>query len=481
MPPPETAVNQHQSTGASPSPHDSPGRTPWLTLLLLLASGTIIRFLYLTRKAFWFDESFSVEVARISWGNFLHLLWWREANMSLYYVLLRIWLQFGYSEFYIRSLSVVISAATIPAIYWLARLLYDRRVALIAAALFTFSAYSIRYSQEARSYALFLLLATLSSGFLIALVREPVRRNRVGYVLISILAVYAHFYALLLLAAHWLSLRWLGSGESSTDGTTAIRSIAARLDHDWRRRASCARLRGQDWCRTDSLDSEARLPRSLRFLREPGREQPVASAGCQHGRLHCGSGSVGQVALDARPDLGNVALSVSASVAVVPGSADGSPVVRASCFSGALYDLLPAGAVDSGRRRPGAAAAIVAADGGSNGHPVVQHAGNILRLRKRLRHRAGCLWRSGSVHSRPGTARRCGRVPHRCDSRSLRICPLTAHRRETRPAPVSSLRSARRFSSPITERGSTTETSRASRQPIFCARPCLAIREFGSC
>ena len=227
MPPPETAVNQHQSTGASPSPHNSVGRAPWLTLLVLLASGAILRFLGLTRKPFWFDESFSVEVARISWGNFLHLLWWREANMSLYYSLLRIWLQFGHSEFYIRSLSVVIAAATVPAIYWLARLLYRRRVALIAAALFTFNAYSVRYSQEARSYALFLLLATLSSGFLIALVREPVRRNRIGYVLISILAAYAHFYALLLVAAHWLSVRWLRSGESSTDRTT--------LSAQWRR------------------------------------------------------------------------------------------------------------------------------------------------------------------------------------------------------------------------------------------------------
>lgn len=200
-------------------------------LLLLIASGTILRFLYLTRKPFWFDESFSVEVARVSWGNFLHLLWWREANMSLYYVLLRIWLQFGRSEFYIRSLSVVIAAATIPAIYWLARLLYDRRVALVAAALFTFNAYSIRYSQEARSYALFLFLATLSSGFLIAVVREPGRRNRIGYVLISIMAVYAHFYALLLLAAHWLSLRWLQleRSESSADGAR----LSAQLRRAW--------------------------------------------------------------------------------------------------------------------------------------------------------------------------------------------------------------------------------------------------------
>ncbi len=206
MHPPDAAVNQ--SAGSSPSPHKSASQPPWLSLLFLMAAGTIIRFLFLTRKPFWFDESFSAEVAQISWGNFLRLLWWREANMSLYYLLLRIWLLFGHSEFYIRSLSVVFAAATIPAIYWLARLLYDRRVAMTAAALFTFNAYSVRYAQEARSYALFLFLATLSSAFLIALIRQPCRRNRVGYVLVSVLAVYAHFYALLLLAAHWLALRW---------------------------------------------------------------------------------------------------------------------------------------------------------------------------------------------------------------------------------------------------------------------------------
>ena len=47
-----------------------------------------------------------------------------------------------------------------------------RRVALIAASLLAVNAYSIRYAQEARSYALFVLLATLSSGFLIAWLRE---------------------------------------------------------------------------------------------------------------------------------------------------------------------------------------------------------------------------------------------------------------------------------------------------------------------
>jgi len=162
-----------------------------------------------------------VEVARIAWSDLLHLLWWREANMALYYVMLRMWLHFGQSPFFIRSLSVLTAVATLPAIYWLARLLYDRRIALIAAALFAFNAYNVRYAQEARSYALFLLLATLSSGFLVAFLREPGRRNWLGYVIVSILAVYAHFYALLMVAVHWLAVRWMGCLSHSEEATAA--------------------------------------------------------------------------------------------------------------------------------------------------------------------------------------------------------------------------------------------------------------------
>ena len=203
-------------------------------ILLLFVAAAAIRFLHLASKPFWFDECFSVEVARIRWSDFLHLLWWREANMSLYYVLLRAWLSphqhYGKSPFFIRSLSVVIAAATLPAIYWLAGLLYDRRVALITAALFTFNAYSLRYAQEARSYALFLLLATLSSGFLISWLREPTRRKWLGYAIVSILAIYAHFYALLLVLAQWLAVRWLGNFSRSEDETVAR---SAQLRRAW--------------------------------------------------------------------------------------------------------------------------------------------------------------------------------------------------------------------------------------------------------
>jgi mannosyltransferase len=208
---------------------------------LLFAGTFALRFAHLAAKPFWFDECFSAEMARLDWRNFLHLLWRREANMSLYYLLLRAWLRilqsygihtFGQSEFLIRCLSVAISAATLPAIYWLARLLYNRKVALIASCLFAFNAYSVRYAQEARSYALFLLLATLSSGFLICWLRKPSRRNWLAYVFVSVLAVYAHFYALLLVAAHWIVLRWLGNPFVGLTEATA--ELSVKINGAWK-------------------------------------------------------------------------------------------------------------------------------------------------------------------------------------------------------------------------------------------------------
>ncbi len=225
--PSDTAASQNSGTSLQPATRTS--IIHWLALVLLMIAAAAVRLHYLAYKPFWFDETFSVEIARIDWKSFLHLLWWREANMSLYYLLLRIWLLFGTSGFFIRSLSVVFAVATLPTLYWLARSLYGRKVALIAAALFALNDFDIRYSQEARSYALFLLLATLSSGFLIRFLREPKGRYRTSYVVFSIVSVYAHFYALLLLIAHWIVLRYV----SVPDNDVSRERVWADLKRAW--------------------------------------------------------------------------------------------------------------------------------------------------------------------------------------------------------------------------------------------------------
>lgn len=176
-------------------------------LALLIVAGAALRFFRLDSKPFWFDEGVSVAIARMDWYDMARLLWKREANMALYYLLLRGWLHLGSSEAFVRSLSAIAALATIPVVYWLGRQLLDRRAGLIAATLLTFNAYHIRYSQEARSYTLYVLLTALSAAYFFASLREPSARNLRGHMLSSALALYAHFYAGLIIVLEWLWLR----------------------------------------------------------------------------------------------------------------------------------------------------------------------------------------------------------------------------------------------------------------------------------
>jgi hypothetical protein len=191
-----------------PLPSGHPGRPPALDLGIvaaLVAWGVWLRLHALSAKTFWFDEGVSVGIARLDWYNFLRILWRREGNMSLYYLLLRPWLHLGDSESFVRSLSVLFGVATIPMMYLLGRKLFSSRVGLIAAALLTVNAYHVRYSQEARSYSLMVLLCVCSSFFFLGCLESPTRARRVSHLACSSAAVYAHFYSVLLLVAQWIA------------------------------------------------------------------------------------------------------------------------------------------------------------------------------------------------------------------------------------------------------------------------------------
>ena len=192
-------------------------------LALITGSAAVFRLHSLSAKTFWFDEGVSVAVARLDWYNFARILWRREANMSLYYLLLRYWLHFGGSEFFVRSLSVLFAVASIPAIYLLGRRLFDSRVGLMAAAMLAVNAYHVQYSQDARSYSLMVLLCLLSCLYFLKGLDQPSRRNRTVYVLSSALAVYAQFFSALLVIAQWVSLKMLDR-----------RQIPRQTRNDWR-------------------------------------------------------------------------------------------------------------------------------------------------------------------------------------------------------------------------------------------------------
>ena len=207
----------------TPSPQGSSSPFELILLALITAVAAALRFHSLAAKSFWFDEGVSVAIARLDWYNFARILWRREANMSLYYIFLRFWLHFGKSEFFVRSLSVLFAIASIPVIYLLGRRLFDARVGLIAAALLAINAYHVQYSQDARSYSLMVFLCLLSSLYFLKRLNDPSRRDRIAYVISSVLAVYAQFFSLLLVIAQWLSLKMLDREQ-----------VPRQIKNDWR-------------------------------------------------------------------------------------------------------------------------------------------------------------------------------------------------------------------------------------------------------
>lgn len=169
-------------------------------LLALVLVGVGLRIHGLGDESLWNDEIASLHDAQ-ALGPDVILEQLRVAR-PLYYVLLRPWIEvFGTSEVAMRSLSVMIGVATIPAVYYLGLELYGHRTAIVGAALLTFSRFHVRWSQDVRMYALLGLLATLSMLTFVRYLEHGDRRRRALYVATTAALVYTHLYGVLLLLA----------------------------------------------------------------------------------------------------------------------------------------------------------------------------------------------------------------------------------------------------------------------------------------
>jgi mannosyltransferase len=100
---------------------------------------------------------------------------------------------FGESEWAARLPAVIVGTATIPMIYWVARLFLSRSLSLGAALLLALSYHHIFFSQNARGYALYLFFSLLSVRQFV----EGLRRDRMRNWLAYAAAMFANFASLL--------------------------------------------------------------------------------------------------------------------------------------------------------------------------------------------------------------------------------------------------------------------------------------------
>jgi mannosyltransferase len=179
----------------------------WALVALTLIGG-LLRFGTLDLQSYWLDEAATVELVTLDLSGMLHGIPDRESSPPLYYVLAWLWTQaFGSGEVGLRSLSALFGTAAIPVAYAAAAELCSRRVGLIVAALAAVSPVLVWYSQEARAYALLMLLGGLSLWSFARLLNRPSGPAAAAWAVSSALALATHYFAafLVLPEAVWLA------------------------------------------------------------------------------------------------------------------------------------------------------------------------------------------------------------------------------------------------------------------------------------
>lgn len=181
----------------------------WLLPLALLITALSFHLHSLGGPGLWFDETFSVELARQPLMRVWQAIWGPEPNMALYYLLLHFWLRgtallgFAPNEFIVRlpsALCVTVSTYVVFRFGW--RYL-GSVCGTVAALLYLLNYWILTYAQQTRAYALQLLLLCLSWYALTQFYTLAHARKRwLGlYVAATTLAIYAHLFSLLVFAA----------------------------------------------------------------------------------------------------------------------------------------------------------------------------------------------------------------------------------------------------------------------------------------
>lgn len=168
-----------------------------------------LRLYRLDSQSFWIDEAWSISAASRNFPDFLLI---RDNIPPLHHSILKLFITIlGASEISARMPSVLAGVISVALLYRMAARLFGKPTGLVAAFLLSISPFHIWYSQEARPYAVLIMLSLASVWFLLDFRKRPSSGKIVGYVLTIALALYTHIYGLFLLMLQGCYILLLGS------------------------------------------------------------------------------------------------------------------------------------------------------------------------------------------------------------------------------------------------------------------------------
>jgi hypothetical protein len=190
----------------------SPG--PWLVAAVVaaVAIGVVMRFIALSEM--WLDEALTVNISQLPLRDIPD--WLRhDGAPPLYYFMLHVWTDaFGTGNFAVRSLSAVLSVATLVPMWFAGRRIAGRTGAWVAVLVLASSPFAIQFGSEARMYSLVMLLVTLGYLAVRRMFERPSLGRQAVVALITGLLLYTQYWALYLIAvvgALFVWQAWRGS------------------------------------------------------------------------------------------------------------------------------------------------------------------------------------------------------------------------------------------------------------------------------
>ena len=170
-------------------------RVDLIIIGVLLALGILTRFIGISYQSLWIDEGATYYYSQFTWEEYRATA---EPNSFVYY-----WMQgcmfdlLGRNEFAMRCISAVCSALTVPLVYVLCqRIVGNRYVSAIAAAITLISPIMIEYGQEGRGYAPMVFLFMCQIIVLLRCLEDPKWRYWIVLAVLSALNLTMHYMSI---------------------------------------------------------------------------------------------------------------------------------------------------------------------------------------------------------------------------------------------------------------------------------------------
>ncbi len=207
----------------TPGAEQAPIAWAWLAGLTALA--LVLRLIALNQQL-WFDEIMTLlgsarapirEIVTHYAGQNQHTLYSILAHVSIR--------TFGEQPWALRLPAVLFGVASIPALYFFARLVTTNREALAACALMTVNYQHVWFSQNARGYTAAVFWTLLSSIFFLRLTNRSRTQDWLFYGITAALGIYTHLMMVFLVAAQALVYLWMLAAQARSGAPIARRSL----------------------------------------------------------------------------------------------------------------------------------------------------------------------------------------------------------------------------------------------------------------